>query len=79
MDTRPAYPGGMTRGLRNKLWFAEHSQQVPADVLNKFVDWVGETKPVRDPMFSRGLRVGDLWNEFALVLNPELRRIAGDS
>jgi hypothetical protein len=69
----------MTRGPRNKLWFAEHSQQVPAHVLNQFVDWVGETKPVRDPMFSRGLDVSALWNEFALMLNPELRRIAGDS
>jgi hypothetical protein len=79
MDTRPAYPGGMTRGLRNKLWFAEHSQQVPAVILNRFVDWVGETKPVRDPMFSRRLDVSALWNEFALVLNPELCRVTGDS
>jgi len=59
-----AYPGGMSRLTRNKLWFAPAVSGMPASALNNFVDWVAENKPVRDRAFVHDMDVRAVFIEY---------------
>jgi hypothetical protein len=57
-----AYPGGMTRTMRNRLFAA--ATGADDEEANDFIHWVGYNRPVKESGWRESMDANALWQQF---------------